>query len=98
MLPKTMRALRKVRPEAGFALEEVPVPQFGPTDVLIHVEKAGVCGTDAHIYGWDKWAQNRIRTPLVIGHEFMGTVEAVGAAVRSVKPGDRVSAEGHIAD
>src|SRR5579885_110688 len=98
MLPKTMRALRKIRPEAGFALEEVPVPHIGPTDVLINVEKAGVCGTDAHIYGWDKWAQNRIHPPLTIGHEFMGTVAAVGEAVRIVSVGDRVSAEGHIAD
>jgi len=98
MLPKTMRALRKIRPEAGFALEEVPVPHIGPTDVLINVEKAGVCGTDAHIYGWDKWAQNRIHPPLTIGHEFMGTVAAVGDAVRIVAVGDRVSAEGHIAD
>jgi threonine 3-dehydrogenase len=98
MLPKTMRALRKLRPEPGFTLEEIPVPQFGPTDVLIRVEKVGVCGTDAHIYGWDKWAQTRIHPPLTIGHEFMGTVAAVGAAVRMVAPGDRVSAEGHIAD
>ena len=74
------------------------MPEIGPTDVLIRVKKAGVCGTDAHIYGWDKWAQNRINPPLVIGHEFMGTVEAIGDAVRSVRPGDRVSAEGHIAD
>lgn len=98
MLPKTMRALRKTKPESGFVLEEVPVPQLGPSDVLIRVEKAGVCGTDAHIYSWDKWAQNRIKPPLIIGHEFMGTVAAVGDAVRMVAVGDRVSAEGHIAD
>ena len=98
MLPKTMRALRKLRPEPGFTLEEIPVPQIGPTDVLIRVEKAGVCGTDAHIYGWDKWARNRIHPPLTVGHEFMGTVAAAGAAVRMVAVGDRVSAEGHIAD
>jgi threonine 3-dehydrogenase len=93
-----MKALVKPRPERGFELTEVPVPAIGPTEVLIRVEKAGVCGTDAHIYGWDKWAQNRIKPPLIIGHEFMGTVEAIGDAVRSVRPGDRVSAEGHIAD
>ena len=98
MLPKTMRALRKTKPEAGFVLEEAPVPQLGPSDVLIRVEKAGVCGTDAHIYSWDKWAQNRVHPPLIIGHEFMGTVAAVGPAVRMVAVGDRVSAEGHIAD
>ena len=98
MLPKTMRALRKTKPEAGFVLQEAPVPELGPSDVLIRVEKAGVCGTDAHIYGWDKWAQNRIHPPLIIGHEFMGTVVATGPAVRMVTEGDRVSAEGHIAD
>src|SRR5215469_16906972 len=97
-MPQTMKALVKPRPAPGFELTDVPVPSIGPTDVLIRVEKAGVCGTDAHIYGWDKWAQNRIKPPLVIGHEFMGTVEAIGAAVRAVKVGDRVSAEGHIAD
>jgi threonine 3-dehydrogenase len=94
----TMKALVKARPEAGFTLAEVPVPVIGPTDVLIHVEKAGVCGTDAHIYSWDKWAQARVKPPLTIGHEFMGTVAAVGDAVRAVRVGDRVSAEGHIAD
>ncbi len=93
-----MKALSKLRPETGFVMHDVPVPEFGPTDVLIRVEKAGVCGTDYHIYSWDHWAQHRVHPPLVIGHEFMGTVEAVGSAVRAVKPGDRVSAEGHIAD
>jgi threonine 3-dehydrogenase len=77
---------------------EVAVPQLGPTDVLIRVEKAGICGTDHHIYEWDHWAQQRVHPPLVIGHEFMGHVTAVGSAVRAVRVGDRVSAEGHIAD
>ncbi len=93
-----MKALVKTAPQAGFTLSDVPVPTIGPTDVLIRVEKAGVCGTDAHIYGWDVWAQNRVKPPLVIGHEFMGTVTAIGAAVRSIHVGQRVSAEGHIAD
>jgi threonine 3-dehydrogenase len=94
----TMRALCKVRPERGFKMCEVAVPQLGPTDVLIRVEKAGICGTDHHIYEWDHWAQQRVHPPLVIGHEFMGHVTAVGSAVRAVRVGDRVSAEGHIAD
>jgi threonine 3-dehydrogenase len=94
----TMRALRKAKPEPGFVLQDVPIPELGPSDVLIHVEKVGVCGTDSHIYRWDAWAQNRVHPPLTIGHEFMGTVAAVGAAVRMVLPGDRVSAEGHITD
>jgi threonine 3-dehydrogenase len=93
-----MKALIKPGPGPGFRLTEVPVPEIGPTDVLIRVEKAGVCGTDQHIYGWDAWAQNRIKPPLVVGHEFMGIVERVGDAVHRVRIGDRVSAEGHIAD
>jgi len=97
-LPRTMKALSKLRPERGFVMNEVPVPSLGPTDVLIRVEKVGLCGTDHHIYAWDKWAQQRVKPPLVIGHEFMGTVAAIGSAVRSVQIGERVSAEGHIAD
>lgn len=93
-----MKALCKQKPEPGFALLDVPMPELGPTDVLIRVEKAGICGTDAHIYEWDDWAQARVHPPLVIGHEFMGRVAAVGDAVRGTAVGDRVSAEGHIAD
>jgi threonine 3-dehydrogenase len=97
-MAKTMRALCKVRPEPGFVAQEVPIPQIGPTDVLIRIEKAGICGTDYHIYAWDHWAQERVHPPCIIGHEFMGRVEAVGDAVHAVRVGDRVSAEGHIAD
>ncbi|MBV9269872.1 MAG: L-threonine 3-dehydrogenase [Candidatus Eremiobacteraeota bacterium] len=93
-----MRALVKTAPRPGLVLQDRPIPEIGPADVLIRVEKAGVCGTDLHIYEWDKWAQNRIHPPLIVGHEFMGRVEAVGAAVKLVVPDDRVSAEGHIAD
>jgi threonine 3-dehydrogenase len=93
-----MKALVKASPAPGFRLAEVSVPEIGPTDVLIRVEKAGLCGTDHHIYAWDAWAQHRIKPPIVVGHEFMGTVAAVGEAVRAVRIGDRVSAEGHIAD
>jgi threonine 3-dehydrogenase len=98
MIAETMRALRKTAPGPGFTPERIPVPRIGASDVLIAVEKAGVCGTDAHIYRWDAWAQKRLQPPLTIGHEFMGTVAAAGSAVRSVAPGDRVSAEGHIPD
>ncbi|HUY41181.1 MAG TPA: L-threonine 3-dehydrogenase [Candidatus Dormibacteraeota bacterium] len=79
-------------------MQEVPVPSIGPTDVLIRVDKVGICGTDYHIYVWDHWAQERVHPPCIIGHEFMGCVEAVGDAVRAVRVGDRVSGEGHIAD
>jgi threonine 3-dehydrogenase len=97
-MSSTMRALVKSEPGRGFRLADVPIPALGPSDVLIHVEKAGLCGTDHHIYAWDGWAQHRVKPPLVVGHEFMGTVAAVGDAVRSVRVGERVSAEGHIAD
>src|SRR5579862_3358195 len=97
-MSSSMKALVKASPAPGFLLTEVPVPDIGPGEVLIRVEKAGLCGTDHHIYAWDGWAQQRIKPPLVVGHEFMGTVAAVGADVRSVRVGERVSAEGHIAD
>lgn len=93
-----MKALVKPSAAPGFRLTDVPIPQIGPNDVLIRVEKAGLCGTDHHIYAWDAWAQKRIKPPIVVGHEFMGTVAAVGSAVESVRVGERVSAEGHIAD
>jgi threonine 3-dehydrogenase len=92
-----MRALRKSAPGPGFTLEHVPVPEIGPSDVLIRVKTVGLCGTDLHIYGWDHWAERRVKPPLTIGHEFMGEVAAVGNAVTGVRAGDRVSAEGHIA-
>jgi threonine 3-dehydrogenase len=77
-------------------LERVGVPVLGPSDVLVRVRKAGICGTDQHIFTWDTWAQRRIKPPLIVGHEFMGLVAATGSAVRGFEVGDRVSAEGHI--
>jgi len=96
-IPATMRALRKTSAAPGFMLEHVPVPAIGPSDVLIRVKTVGLCGTDLHIYGWDHWAQRRVKPPLTIGHEFMGQVAAVGSAARAFAVGDRVSGEGHIA-
>src|SRR5574337_91666 len=92
----TMRAIVKPRSEPGLWLEEVPVPEPGINDVLIRIHKTAICGTDVHICAWNDWAQRTIRPPLVIGHEFAGTVAAVGSNVRSFKPGDVVSGEGHI--
>ena len=96
-IPATMRALRKMSAGPGFTLEHIPVPSIGPSDVLIRVKTVGLCGTDQHIFAWDHWAERRVKPPLTIGHEFMGHVAAVGAAVKGVQVGDRVSAEGHIA-
>ena len=91
--------LAVVKPEAksGADVRQVPVPKYGPNDVLVKVKVAAVCGTDLHIYDWDPWAQNRIKPPLVPGHEFCGEVAAIGADVTSVKAGDFVSAEMHVA-
>jgi len=91
--------LAVVKPEAapGAEVREVPVPVFGRTDVLVRVKVASICGTDLHIYNWDRWAQNRIKPPLIPGHEFCGEVVAFGNEVTSVKPGDFVSAEMHVA-
>lgn len=91
-----MRALVKAAAGPGFTLTTVPVPEIGPRDVLIRVQKAAICGTDVHIYEWDEWAAGRVKPGTVIGHEFMGRVAAVGSAVNSIAVGDRVSGEGHI--
>ena len=91
-----MKALVKSRPEAGLWLEDVPVPGFGINDVVIRVLMTGICGTDLHIYEWDEWARSTIPIPLVIGHEFVGEVVAVGSNVADLQPGDIVSGEGHV--
>jgi len=92
----TMKALRKMRPERGAQLEAVPIPTIGPTDVLVRVRAASICGTDLHIYAWDPWSASRIKPPVTFGHEFCGTVERVGEEVTAVTPGDFVSAEMHL--
>ena len=75
-----MRALVKAKAEPGIWMEEVPVPEIGPNDVLIKVRKTAICGTDVHIYNWDQWAQKTVPVPMVTGHEFVGTVADFGAA------------------
>src|SRR5271169_4056458 len=96
-MPNTMLAVVKAEPAPGTEIREVPKPQFGRSDVLVKVKMASICGTDLHIYQWVQWAQRRIHPPLIPGHEFCGTVEAVGDEVTSVQPGDFVSAEMHVA-
>jgi threonine 3-dehydrogenase len=91
-----MKALVKSKPEPGLWMEDVPVPEVGKDDVLIKIHKAAICGTDIHIFNWDAWARKTITTPLVIGHEFVGTVSQIGANVRDVEIGELVSGEGHI--
>ena len=91
-----MTALVKARPEPGLWMEEVPVPEPGPTDVLIRVAKSAICGTDVHIWNWDAWAARTVPVPMVVGHEFSGTIADTGAAVTRFRRGERVSGEGHI--
>jgi threonine 3-dehydrogenase len=91
-----MRALVKSRAEPGLWLEDVPEPEVGINDVLIRVRRTGICGTDLHIDAWDAWARQTIPVPMVVGHEFVGVVEAVGANVADFQPGDLVSGEGHV--
>jgi threonine 3-dehydrogenase len=91
-----MKALVKKEAKECLWLEEVPVPEIGLNDVLVRVHATSICGTDVHIYNWDAWAQRTIKTPMVIGHEFAGTVEAVGANVHDVEIGEIVSGEGHV--
>jgi threonine 3-dehydrogenase len=97
MIPSTMRALAKTTAGPGLEMREMPVPEIGPSDVLVAVETASVCGTDLHIYHWDEWAQHRIKPPYIPGHEFCGTVAAIGPLVTTVAVGDFVSAEMHVA-
>src|ERR1700739_406035 len=91
-----MKALRKTQPGKGLQIEKLAVPTIGPTEVLVRVKATSICGTDLHIYGWDRWSQGRIKPPVTLGHEFCGIVERVGEEVTAVKPGDFVSAEMHV--
>jgi threonine 3-dehydrogenase len=96
-MAETMLAVMKPEAKPGAEVRDVAVPKFGPTEVLVKVKVASICGTDLHIYNWDSWAQKRIHPPLIPGHEFCGTVAAVGNEVTTVKEGDFVSAEMHVA-
>ena len=91
-----MKALVKIKSEPGLTLTDVPMPVIGINDVLIRVDKTGICGTDLHIYQWDAWAQRTISLPLVIGHEFVGEIVEVGSNVTDFFPGEIVSGEGHV--
>ncbi|TMQ00939.1 MAG: L-threonine 3-dehydrogenase, partial [Verrucomicrobia bacterium] len=91
-----MKALVKREARPGLWLEEVPVPQIGINDVLIRVDRTGICGTDVHIHNWDAWARQTIPVPMVVGHEFVGEVVEVGANVTDFFSGEIVSAEGHV--
>jgi threonine 3-dehydrogenase len=91
-----MRALVKQEPAPGLVMMDVPEPEIGINDVLIRVDRTGICGTDLHIVDWNEWAQQTVPVPLVIGHEFVGEIVEVGSNVSDFHPGDLVSGEGHV--
>ncbi|NVK61414.1 MAG: L-threonine 3-dehydrogenase [Rhodobacteraceae bacterium] len=91
-----MLALEKSKPETGLWMVEAPVPEIGPEDVLIRINKTGICGTDIHIWNWDAWAQRTVPVPLITGHEFAGEIVELGRDVRGLEIGQRCSGEGHL--
>ncbi|MBN1566601.1 MAG: L-threonine 3-dehydrogenase [Acidobacteria bacterium] len=91
-----MKALIKKEAKPGLRLEDVAEPKIGINDVLVRVDRTGICGTDLHIYEWDAWARQAISVPLVIGHEFVGEIVEVGSNVAGLTSGNIVSAEGHV--
>src|SRR5687768_9387777 len=91
-----MKALVKAKPEPGLWLRDEPVPEIGPDEVLVKIAKTGICGTDIHIWNWDDWAQKTIPVPMITGHEYAGKIVEIGAGVRGLKVGQRVSGEGHV--
>lgn len=94
-MPK-MKALVKSRREVGIWMDEADVPEVGPNDVKIRIDKTAICGTDIHIYNWDEWAQKTVPVPMHVGHEYVGRIVEVGSHVRGLREGERVSGEGHI--
>lgn len=91
-----MKALVKNQAQPGLWLQDMPEPTLGLNDVMIRVDRTGICGTDLHIYKWDDWAQRTIPVPIVIGHEFVGEIVSVGSNVKDFFPGQTVSGEGHV--
>ena len=93
----TMYGLVKPAPAPGAVIEEnLPIPSPGPRDILVKVMATAICGTDSHIMAWTPYAQQRVPTPMVFGHEFSGEVVEVGSQVTEVKVGDKVAGETHI--
>ena len=91
-----MKSLMKLKPEPGIWLTKTKKPEYGHNDLLIKINKTAICGTDIHIYNWDKWSQQTIPVPMTVGHEYAGEVVAMGQEVKGFEIGDRVSGEGHI--
>ena len=96
-MKNSMRGLEKSKAEPGiWMVENQPIPDIGPNDVLIKIVKSAICGTDLHIYKWDQWSQDTIPVPMIVGHEYVGRIAKLGSEVQHLKIGQRVSGEGHI--
>ena len=89
-----MKALSKIRAEAGIWMVDAERPEIGPNDLLIKIRTTAICGTDMHIYHWDEWSQQTIDVLMIVGHEYVGEVVELGSEVRGFNIGDRVSGEG----
>ena len=96
MSDNQMRALSKLHPREGLWMTQAPVPEIGPDDVLIRINKTGICGTDIHIWNWDEWAAATVPVPLITGHEFAGEIVELGRNVEGLVLGQRCSGEGHL--
>ncbi len=95
-MKNTMKALEKSQAAQGLWLVDAPVPEIGPDDVLIKINKTGICGTDVHIWNWDEWAERTVPVPLITGHEFAGEIVEIGRDVEDLEIGQRCSGEGHL--
>ncbi len=95
-IPNTMKALEKSFPREGLWMARAPIPQIGHDDVLIRINKTGICGTDIHIWNWDDWAAHTVPVPMITGHEFAGEIVEIGKDVTGLKIGQRCSGEGHL--
>jgi threonine 3-dehydrogenase len=91
-----MKALEKSKPEEGLWMVQAPVPEIGPDEVLIKINKTGICGTDIHIWNWDEWASHTVPVPMITGHEFAGEIVEIGRNVTGLDVGQRCSGEGHL--
>ncbi|SLN62394.1 L-threonine 3-dehydrogenase [Falsiruegeria litorea R37] len=96
MRPNTMKALEKSHPREGLWQVRAPVPEIGPDEVLVRVNKTGICGTDIHIWNWDEWASHTVPVPMITGHEFAGEIVELGRNVTGLSVGQRCSGEGHL--
>ena len=96
MTTNEMKALSKLHAREGLWMTHAPVPEIGPDDVLIKINKTGICGTDIHIWNWDDWAAQTVPVPMITGHEFAGEIVELGRNVEGLEIGQRCSGEGHL--